>query len=509
MRSILAIIISLSLAISAASTAANVPVFAKAAMPSSEKERIGTDVPIVGWKDHSVMPWAALLCLHGLTLHANSYAAFGKRMAALGVPTYAIDVRGFGSWQNTKECARVDFDAAFADIKGAVESIRRSNPDIPIILLGESMGGALALHVVADNPNLVDGLICSVPSRKTSGQNTVKMKAAAGIIYAPNREIKVGEKMVHRATNKQVVAAVWEQDPLTRMSLTPVELLSYQRMMNQASAKAERISDIPVLFLQGINDRLIKPEGTLELFQRLKTPDKNLLMVGAAEHLIFEQSQFDEHLVEVITSWMDKNVLKGSATKAGGTPRDVAEGKSSDGVWADDATRQALGHLKIAQGYLLLNNPEQAREHLLAILRLAHGNSLGVQADRVLLTLPENLIAPKIGPSSPAALVRLTSIESAKANDKPTIIIFCAAWIQACQPLMDSVKEALSADAAKVNVVMIDADDPKNEAIVTEYGIKPLPALLYLTSKNEVQSYTLGSPTISAMRARIKHLLAM
>jgi alpha-beta hydrolase superfamily lysophospholipase/thiol-disulfide isomerase/thioredoxin len=509
MRSILAIIISFSLTISAASSAVNVPALAKAADQPSEKERIGADVPIVSWKDHTVMPWAALLCLHGLTLHANSYAAFGKRMAALGVPTYAIDVRGFGSWQNTKECARVDFDAAAADVKAAVQSIHRANPDIPIILLGESMGGALALHVVADNPSLVDGLICSVPSRKSSGQNTVKMKAAAGIIYAPNREIKVGEKLVHRATSKQVVATVWEQDPLTRMNLTPVELLSYQRMMNQAPAKAEKITNIPVLFLQGINDRLIKPEGTLELFQRLKTPDKNLLMVGAAEHLIFEQSQFDEHLVEVITSWMDKNVLKCSATKTGGTPQDLAEAKSSNGIWADDATRQALGHLKIAQGYLLLNNPEQAKEHLLTILRLAHGNSIGVQADRLLLALPENLIAPKVGPSSPAALVHLTSLESAKANNKPTILIFCAAWIQACQPLMDSVKEALLADAGKVNVVMVDADDPKNESILTEYGIKPLPAILYLTGNNEVQSYTLGSPTISAMRARIKHLLAL
>jgi len=77
--------------------------------------------------------------------------------------------------------------------------------------------------------------------------------------------------------------------------------------------------DKPVLFLQGVNDR-IKPAGTIALFQRLKTLDENLLMVGAAEHLMFEQSQFDDHVVDLIASWLDKNVHKNTATKPGASP---------------------------------------------------------------------------------------------------------------------------------------------------------------------------------------------
>src|SRR5258708_3150676 len=66
-----------------------------------EKQNIGNDVPMRSWTDPRTVPWAALLCVHGLGLHAGSYEQFGKRMAEVGVPTYAIDVRGFGAWQNT------------------------------------------------------------------------------------------------------------------------------------------------------------------------------------------------------------------------------------------------------------------------------------------------------------------------------------------------------------------------------------------------------------------------
>src|SRR5262245_51350811 len=77
-------------------------------------KKIGEDIPCASWINPKVKPWAALLCIHGLSLHANNYAAFGKKMSDIGVPTYAIDVRGFGSWQNAKDKQHtlVDFKAA-------------------------------------------------------------------------------------------------------------------------------------------------------------------------------------------------------------------------------------------------------------------------------------------------------------------------------------------------------------------------------------------------------------
>ena len=79
------------------------------------------------------------------------------------------------------------------------------------------------------------------------------------------------------------------------MSLTPKELLQFQLFMNQNLARVRQITNVPVLFVQGYSDRLVKPQGTLELFRACGSRDKDMVMIGSKEHLIFEEGQFDQH----------------------------------------------------------------------------------------------------------------------------------------------------------------------------------------------------------------------
>lgn len=475
--------------------------------PAKANKFIGDDVPMQVWRDVSVTPWAVLLCIHGLSLHATSYTAFGKAMSHLGVPTYAIDVRGFGSWQNTEEDTKLDFSLAFSDIKNSLVAIKRSNPGLPVIIVGESMGGGIALQAAAANPTLVDGLICSVPSRRNSGQQTTNLKAAIGLIYNPNWKIPIGDKVIKRATAKADVAEEWENDPMTRKRFTAKELMQFRALMNDNRLKAEQITKIPVLFLQGGSDKLIKPTGTVELYNHLKTNDKDLVMVGSAEHLILEQGQFDDKIqikddvISLLTNWIDKHVAN--------TERSLAAIKDPSKTMEEnsDLTRQAHGHIKIAEGNMLLNDPETAKDHLLTVLRIARGTALAQKADQMLLTLPEHLIAPPVN-SDKHDSAQLISLNSAMSNEKPTMLVFCAPWIESCKTILQDVHEALGADEDKVNIVYVDADKEENQSLLKEYGVKPLPAVLYLSYKNEVLLYTLGDPGVVVTRSRIKQLLA-
>jgi len=477
------------------------------AEPSKASKLIGDDVPMQIWRDVSVTPWAVLLCIHGLSLHATSYTAFGKAMSHLGIPTYAIDVRGFGSWQNTEQARQLDFTQAFSDIKNSLEAIKRGNPGLPIIIVGESMGGGIALQAAAANPTLVDGLICSVPSRRNSGQKTTNLKAALGLIYNPNWKIPIGDKVIKRATAKADVAEEWENDPMTRKRFTAKELMQFRALMNDNRMKAELITKIPVLFLQGGSDKLIKPTGTVELYNHLKTNDKDLVMVGSAEHLILEQGQFDDKIqikddvITLLTNWIDKHVAN--------TERSLTTIKDPSKTMEEnsDLTRKANGHIKIAEGHMLLNDPDTAKDHLLTVLRIARGTALAQKADQMLLSLPEHLIAPPVNHDLHDS-AQLVSINSAMSNEKPTMLVFCAPWIESCKTILKDVHEALGADEDKVNIVYIDADKEENQSLIKEYGIKPLPAVLYLSYKNEVLLYTLGDPGVVVTRSRIKQLLA-
>ena len=94
-------------------------------LPKS-KPVVRANAPCLRWLDDDVPPRAVILCVHGLGLHNGTYADFGKRMARLGYAVYAIDMRGFGSFQEASGLGRVDFDGCLADIKSTLKVLHRA-----------------------------------------------------------------------------------------------------------------------------------------------------------------------------------------------------------------------------------------------------------------------------------------------------------------------------------------------------------------------------------------------
>jgi len=251
---------------------------------------------------------AALLCIHGLGLHNETYEPFGKAMAAHGIATYALDMRGFGSYRNAKGHEEVDFDGCLDDLYRSLKSIRRAQPGKPVFLLGESMGGAIALHAMALRPDLIDGLISSVPAGDRYKQGKTSLKVALQFLKDRNKQINVGEDVVNQATEKPELRAAWINDPLARMNLSPKELLQFQQFMNQNHDSCKAIKDKPVLVVYGCQDKLVKPEGTEELYKELSTEDKEIYPVATAEHLIFEENQFNSEVIDKVDGWMNSHI---------------------------------------------------------------------------------------------------------------------------------------------------------------------------------------------------------
>lgn len=462
----------------------------------TEQERIGNDLPMLSWESTHAKPWAAMLCIHGLSLHAGSYDAFGKRMAEMGVPMYAIDVRGFGNWQNTEKSGRLNFKAAMDDIRSALETIHQAHPDLPLILTGESMGGALALQAAAANQSLVDGLLCSVPAAKRSGTKMTEAKVAVGMLVSPNKVMKnAGKGVVKRATQDESLATLWQEDPLSRMGFSAKDLMQFAMFTKNNNSKAAEIADMPVLFLQGGQDKLIKPTGTYALFNKIASPRKDLVMLGNSEHLILEEHQFNDHVIDVISSWMTKSVV----------PHDDRNQQAS--IEPGNA-QKAQGHLTVAQGFIMLEDPAAAEQHLMQVMNVAHATRFAEEANAMMLDLPQNMVAPTQGVSTRVSDEEFKTItqQDAFKNDKPSVMLFYANWVDSTAPAKEAIKKAGVTYGDKVNFVLIDADDPKNAALVKRYAIKAMPSILYLDKDNEVVGYSLGYPGTSVISARINEL---
>lgn len=280
-------------------------------VPSAEPK----DAPCVSWLPaDDVKCCAAILCIHGFSLHKGCYAAFGKEMAKDGIATYAMDLRGFGELKATTDHTELDFDGCLVDIKAVLERIHKNHPGLPVIILGESMGGAIALRAAALYPELVSGLISSTPARDrcamTEDERKVAVKSGIQIMLGgyskpiPN----VAMAAVQKISAKEDVRSEWKTDPLMRTDFSPKEFLQFDKFMAHNLEAAALVKNTPVLFIQGTNDKLIRPAGTWKLFERLSTPNRQLVLSNNSEHLIFEEGQFKPDDLKFVLTWIDRNI---------------------------------------------------------------------------------------------------------------------------------------------------------------------------------------------------------
>jgi len=182
------------------------------------------------------------------------------------------------------------------------------------------MGGAVALRATAHYPELVAGLISSVPARDRFGMSDEERKVAgkAGLqtIFGgySKKMTDVAMAAVHKISEKEELRSEWKNDPLMRTSFSPKEFVQLDNFMSHNLQAAALVKKAPVLFIQGTNDKLIRPAGTWKLFERLATPNRQLVLSKNSEHLIFEEGQFRTDDLQFVLSWIDRNITRLDST---------------------------------------------------------------------------------------------------------------------------------------------------------------------------------------------------
>jgi len=473
------------------------------------------EAPCLSWLNPLGKPKAVILCVHGLGLHSGSYEKFGKAMSARGYAVYAVDVRGFGSWMEAKGREKCDFKNCSDDIVATLKVLRMANPGVPIFLLGESMGGAIALDVAADNQALMNGLISAVPAAERFKTGRTDLKVFLRLVTG-NRKVNVEKSVVNQATADPALREEWSEDPLGKMNLSAGELVQFQVFMNDNHERARKIDRLPVLLVQGGKDKLVKPEGTREIFEELVTQDKIMAMVNGAEHLVYEEGQFTPEVLNLTDEWIVKHL-----------PNRYDSAASADLIRARQMMqqRQFAGAIPLLQritaaepenpepfvmlglAYMKTSRPLKARASVrqaFMIARASKDPAKSRKANDLLLNLPVEIVSPVLArqAGSPRGM---RASEPMSGTYK--VLIFTAKWCEPCKELNPIIQEAKNRFGNKVEFSLIDVDDESSHSLVEKYHVSPIPTMIFLRPNGEVADYSVGFSGVSGMIKGIAKML--
>jgi alpha-beta hydrolase superfamily lysophospholipase len=228
----------------------------------------GTHLPLRTWLPQGRIT-AVVLALHGFNDYANAFAGPGAALAQRGVATYAYDQRGFGaaplhgSWAGRWQLAE--------DLGEASRLLRARYPDVPLYLLGESMGGAVAVVAMSGAggtpiPN-VDGVILAAPA--VWGRPTMdllpRVALWAGVRLMPGLTL-TGRGLHIQASDNIPMLRALARDPLVIKDTRVDTIWGLVNLMDAALASAPRLR-APLLLMYGADDEII-PKQPVRRFVR-------------------------------------------------------------------------------------------------------------------------------------------------------------------------------------------------------------------------------------------------
>ena len=247
----------------------------------------GAVLPMKVWGREIESPKAILLALHGFNDYSNAYHDPALFWESQGIRTYAIDQRGFGQAPNRGIWA--GSPTMRADLVTAAELLRHRYPDLPLVLIGESMGAAVSLTALTDNsPPDVDRTILSAPA--VLGKQTLPFyKLAPFWFFAhtiPWLEVRPRVKL-KPSDNIEMLRALG-RDPLI-IKRTRIDaawgLLNLMTEAQEAGAHINR----PVLILFGRQEELIPGDARERFLKRLPngpTKSWHMLRYESGYHML-------------------------------------------------------------------------------------------------------------------------------------------------------------------------------------------------------------------------------
>jgi acylglycerol lipase len=226
----------------------------------------GEVLPLRRWLPNGPVR-AVILALHGFNDYSNAFEEPGEAWAKQSIATYAYDQRGFGAspehglWPGRAALA--------ADAATAAQILRRLYPNVPLYLLGESMGGAVAVVAASGESGTpapdVDGMILTAPAvwGRTAMDLLPRLALWVGVRVAPGLTL-TGRGLKKKPSDNIAMLRALSRDPLVIKETRVDTIYGLVDLMDAALASAPRL-DVPLLLMYGAKDEIV-PKAPIRFF---------------------------------------------------------------------------------------------------------------------------------------------------------------------------------------------------------------------------------------------------
>ena len=289
-------------------------------MPLSEltyKSADGTQIVAYKWEPEDDRgPRAAVQLTHGMGEHALRYGHVAQALNDDRFVVYAQDHRGHGASADPDtygDLGEGGWTALVEDIGLLSAKIRADHPDLPLILLGHSMGSWAVQQYVLDHSADVDGVVLTGTAAIDLLEPALDLDQPLDLtgFNAPFQPARTDFDWLSR---DDAVVDAYIADPACGFGIdvgsAKALFAGARRLADPAQVAAIR-SDLPVYIAVGeadpVNGGLALLTPLTDRYQAAGLADLTVRIYPGARHEILNETNRDE-VIAALNSWLDRVV---------------------------------------------------------------------------------------------------------------------------------------------------------------------------------------------------------
>jgi acylglycerol lipase len=285
----------------------------------------GALLPMRSWLPRG-KPRAVVVALHGMNDYAEAFALPAPLFTKERIAVYAYDQRGFGAtpfpglWGGSDNLAR--------DAAEFTAQVAAKHPGVPIYILGESMGGAVAVLAVARHRLPVAGVVLSAPAFWGGDARLVLYRGLLwGMAHTAPGWQMMGSDLRIQATDNLALLERMARDPLIIKSTRVDAVYGLVGLLAEAYDAIGEVQP-PVLLLYGGRDEVVPPYSIEVALARFSHPITFAYYPGGY-HMLLRDLDNQPRLHD-IAHWLRKpgSVLPSGHAREVDPARDTVVGES-------------------------------------------------------------------------------------------------------------------------------------------------------------------------------------
>lgn len=255
-------------------------------------------------------PKALALLAHG---HAEHLGRYDRVIDALLASDFAVagqDHRTHGRSDGEPRALVRRYDDLVDDFRLMALRVQAEHPELPVVMVGHSMGGLLAARYALRYQADLTALVLSGPAFIVEGGTNPLVNTLVYLIAKPFPALPVPRKEGDNLSTDPAVETQFAADPLCYHGKTRMRTASEIVRAGADALKRAPTLTIPLLAMNGSIDPIVSPVGTERFVERAGSADKTLRIWPGMKHEIFNEVDGAE-VIRFTLDWLNTHVPAG------------------------------------------------------------------------------------------------------------------------------------------------------------------------------------------------------